>query len=161
MLFIDNLPERYHLAARQLVKFGITGLVGAVVDFGTLFLLRDVAGWRTLYTVFGTKLIGANMVSVFLAIVSNFTLNKYWTFRDRESNIASQGAGYFILNLFTWVLNQILTSFFTFHVAWIAVLFGDAAVYAAKMLAIAFILIINFFGSKFIIFRKRPVPGTM
>lgn len=151
------LISRYRIV-RQFIKFGLTGTVGATVDFGTYNILTRLVGWTTVYDIGRTKLIAANLVSVFLAILSNFLLNKYWTFRDPSQNVTVQGTSYFILNLITFTLNQLLTSFFIFHVALFDI-FGTQQDNAAKVASVGFILFINFFGSKFIIFRKRPAPA--
>lgn len=144
-----------HRGIRQFIKFGITGTIGAVVDFGSYNILTRLVGWTTIYDVLGQKIIAANLVSVFAAIFSNFLFNKYWTFRDRSVNVAAQGTSYFILNVITFVLNQLLTSFFIFRVAFFDT-FGAQQDNAAKVASICFILFINFLGSKFIIFRKKP-----
>jgi putative flippase GtrA len=154
--FISWLPLRYQNTARQFVKFAITGTVGAVVDFGTYGILTRAFGWTSTYLVLGYQISAPNNVSVFLAILSNFILNKYWTFRTPGGNIAGQGAGYFVLNVITWTLNQILMSYFTFRVPAFAAAFGDLRDIAAKVAAIAIILMLNFLGSKFLVFRKQP-----
>ncbi len=144
-----------------MAKFSITGGIGAVVDFSTYALLTRLVGWDTIYHVFGYNIIAANMVSVFLAIVSNFMFNKFWTFRDtRTSVVVGQGIGYLTLNAFTWTLNQILTSFFAFRVPLFAALFGEVRDFAAKAVAVAMILAINFLGSKFLIFQQRATRST-
>lgn len=148
------VPLRYHNVAKQFVKFGITGGIGAVVDFSTFAFLTRVIGWTTTYTAFGTQLILANNVSVFLAICSNFIINRYWTFKDTSESATKQGASYFLLNTFTWALNQILVSFFVFRMPIFTQLFGSQRDYAAKAIAIGLILFINFFGSKLFIFKK-------
>lgn len=155
------VPEQYQRVARQFLKFGVVGTVGAIVDFGTYNIMTRGLGWQTIYEVWGYKLIAANLVSVLLAILSNFLLNKYWTFRNREAGAAvRQGVGYFALNGVTFVLNQILTSFFAFQVPVVEAIFGSQKDNAAKALSIGFILFINFLGSKFLIFRKKnPVQN--
>lgn len=153
MLFMGNTLRRYQGLTRQFVKFGITGTIGAVVDFGTYTFLTRWLGWDTIYIILGLEVIAANTVSVFLAILSNFILNKYWTFRDREEQVVQQGVSYFAFNTVTWVLNQILTSLFTFQVPLFTVLFGSKRDFVAKALAIALIMFINFLGSKLLIFR--------
>lgn len=152
---IERLPQRYHRLARQFVKFGVTGIIGATVDFSVYALLTRVVGWTTLYSVWGYEISAANNVSVLLAIMSNFLFNKYWTFRQLEGSFAKQGAGYFTLNVMTWALNQILMSYFAFRVPLFADWFGSSKDFAAKVAAIGIILFVNFFGSKLIIFRKR------
>ena len=153
---IQILPVQYQNTAKQFLKFGITGTIGAVVDFSTYNLLTRGLGWTTFYVVMGQKLVAANNVSVFLAIVSNFLFNKYWTFRDKSSGVLKQWAGYFGLNLVTWVLNQFLMSYFTFQVPLMETIFGGQKDNAAKALAISFILFVNFIGSKFLVFNRKP-----
>ncbi len=147
------VPDRYHTIAKQFVKFGITGAIGAIVDFSTFGFLTRIIGWHTTYTILGNEIIAANNVSVFLAICSNFIINRYWTFKDTTESAAKQGAGYFTLNFFTWILNQILVSYFAFHVLFIGQMFGSNKDLAAKVLAIGIILFVNFFGSKLFIFK--------
>lgn len=139
---------------KQFIKFAVVGAIGAVVDFGTYNILTRLIGWRDVYFLFGYEIIAANLVSVFLAIISNFILNKYWTFRDTNEQVVQQGSQYFLLNAVTFVFNQILTSFFTFRVPLVAALFGSQSDNAAKALAIGLILFVNFAGSKFLIFRR-------
>ena len=149
------VPTRYQTAARQFLKFGVTGTIGAVVDFSIYNLLTRGFGFTAFYYILGQRIIVANNVSVLLAIISNFVLNKYWTFRDPSKKLVQQGVGYFVLNAFTWVLNQLLMSFFTFQVPLVSAVFGSQKDNAAKALAIGVILFVNFFGSKFFVFRKR------
>jgi putative flippase GtrA len=152
---VSILPRRYQNTAKQFIKFAITGTIGAIVDFGTYAILTRLFGWVTTYTVLGTEIVAANNVSVFLAVCSNFIINRYWTFHSVEGNAARQGIGYFILNTFTWALNQILVSLFVFHTPLFTQLFLDQRDIAAKVAAIVIILFINFFGSKLLIFRGK------
>lgn len=152
---VGLVPWRYQKMARQFLKFAVTGVVGAIVDFGTYNIITRGIGWTAFYEVFGQKIIIANNISVFLAIISNFILNKYWTFRDPSKKVMRQYTAYFGLNFVTWVLNQLLVSFFAFQVPLVIVIFGSQADNAAKVLAIGIILFINFFGSKFLIFRRK------
>ncbi len=152
---VEKLPARYQNTAKQFIKFGVTGTIGAIVDFSSYALLTRGFSWTATYHLLGQEISAANNVSVLLAILSNFLFNKRWTFRDTNKNIAGQGASYFVLNIFTWTLNQLLMSFFTYQVPWLEALFGQQKDFVAKALAIGIILFINFFGSKFLIFRKQ------
>lgn len=155
---VGFFPIRYRNIARQFIKFGITGTIGAIVDFSTYNILKRGFGLEYEYIVWGQHILLANNISVFLAIVSNFILNKYWTFRDQRKDVVGQWTGYFILNLFTWALNQLLVSFLIYKVVIMEVIFGDQRDNAAKVIAIGLILFVNFLGSKFIVFKKRPAP---
>jgi len=154
MDFIINRLNTSSPLARQAIKFGVTGTIGAIIDFSTYTILTRVLNWERVVSFFGFEVIAANMVSVLLAILGNFLLNKYWTFRDNNEQVLQQGLTYFGFNTVTWVLNQILTSVFVFRVAWLGTLFGDQRDFVAKALAIGVIMFVNFLGSKFLIFRK-------
>ncbi len=140
---------------RQFVKFGMVGTVGFVVDFGTYLVLTRVLGWQTVFRIFGYEVIAPNLVSVLIAMLAVFTLNKYWTFRDPRADVlARQGASFFAVYAITYVLNQILTSFFAFRVPLLQNVFAENTDLAAKILAIAIITLVNFSGSKFLVFRS-------
>jgi len=68
---ITNPVERY-----RFVKFAIVGSIGALVDFGIANLLIHI---------FNTSLVLAGTISFVCAILSNFTLNRYWTYPDSRS----------------------------------------------------------------------------
>lgn len=153
--FIILVPPRYQNMVRQFLKFGITGSIGAVIDYTSYITMTRVFAWEKTFPVFGFEIIAANVVSVFLAITIMFFFNKYWTFRNRQDNILQQGLGYFGLNLTTFVLNQLLTSFFAFQVPLLILIFGSSRDLVAKALAIGIILFLNFFGSKFLVFRRK------
>lgn len=151
---INKLPLRWQKTAKQFLKFGVTGVIGAIVDFSTYNIITRGFGWVSFYVVFGQKIIIANNISVFLAVISNFLFNKYWTFRDPSKKVGQQYAAYFAMSFVTWVINQLLVSFLTFRVPLMVEMFGGQADNMAKVLAIGAILFLNFFGSKFLIFRK-------
>lgn len=76
--------------AERFTKFLLVGTWGFVVDFGTLTLLVELVGLPELVAentplsaTFG--LILANTISFSLAVVSNFTLNRYWTYPESRS----------------------------------------------------------------------------
>lgn len=151
---LQIVPPQYQQVARQFIKFGITGTIGAIVDFGTFAFLTRILDWNTTYTVFGTEILAANNVSVFLAICSNFIINRAWTFNDVSGNAAKQGAGYLLFNIVTWALNQYLVAIFYDWQLFIG-LFDENRDFVAKAVAIILILFVNFTGSKLIIFRKK------
>ena len=65
----------YIFAYSAFVKFVIVGLIGFVVDFGFAYLF--------IYGLHINKA-GANMLSAELAIVSNFLLNNFWSFKHKK-----------------------------------------------------------------------------
>jgi putative flippase GtrA len=60
----------------RFIRFAIVGVIGAVVDFGTMNLLSHT---------FAMSLVWAGTISFIAAIISNFTWNRYWTYPDSRS----------------------------------------------------------------------------
>jgi len=166
--------EKLKKNIRQFLKFGVVGGIGFVVDMGTYFVMTRFLGVTTVFCLgknayvanlasepsqscsySHAPLILATMFSVFLAIISNFILNKSWTFKGTGGNVTTQGASYFALNIFTWFLNQVLVAFFVTHLIYIERHFPHYIDIIAKILAVAIILFFNFFGSKFLVFKKK------
>jgi putative flippase GtrA len=71
-----NLYQNNRKEAVRFVKFAIVGAVGAVIDFGILNLMHGAFEWPLLW---------ANTLSVSMAILSNFTWNRLWTFPESRS----------------------------------------------------------------------------
>jgi putative flippase GtrA len=76
--------------AERFTKFLLVGTWGFIVDFGTLTFLVEVvelpqlvAEHTGLPETYG--LILANTISFTLAVISNFTLNRYWTYPESRS----------------------------------------------------------------------------
>lgn len=151
---IQRIPVRYQKVTRQFIKFGITGMIGAVVDFGTYAIITRGFDWNHYYLVLGRRISVANNISVFLALISNFLINKYWTFRYLQGNVVGQGLSYFSFNLVTWTLNQFLVSYFAFELLIFESFFGHNKDIAAKVAAIGIVMFFNFLSSKLLIFRN-------
>jgi len=82
--------------ARRFVKFLVVGTIGFVVDFGS---------FNILYRVLGFHPVLAQTISFCLAVTSNFTWNRLWTYPESRSKpIARQFAQFFILNLIAWLV---------------------------------------------------------
>ena len=58
---------------RVLVRYGLTGLAGVLVNLGSLQILLELGLHKLL----------ASPIAIELSIVSNFLMNNYWTFADR------------------------------------------------------------------------------
>jgi putative flippase GtrA len=79
-----------------LVKFGVVGLIGLVIDIALFNALRLGAlgdGWVS-------TAIGAKTVSTSVAIICNWIGNRYWTFRrHRRKNYVREFAEYLVVSL--------------------------------------------------------------
>jgi putative flippase GtrA len=147
MLFImENINNIYHSNSqevRRFVKFSIVGAIGAVIDITLLNILHGVLGW---------PLFWANTVSVSVAILSNFTWNRLWTFpesrarkkRKQLPKFASVNlTGLLINNLIVVGVNALLIPYV-----------GDPWSYnIAKLIAIGIVLFWNFGANRFWTYR--------
>lgn len=59
----------------QFAKYFIVGISGLVIDMATLVLFKEVFGWWPVFAV---------MVNQLIILVYNFSLNKYWSFKNTE-----------------------------------------------------------------------------
>ena len=91
--------------AERFAKFLVVGTIGFIIDFGTLtFLVEvvDLPGLVSENSQFSETvgLIIANTISFTLAVLSNFTLNRYWTYPDSRSKpLGSQLIQFSIVSL--------------------------------------------------------------
>lgn len=119
-------------------KFLVVGTIGAVVDFGVLNLL---------HLRFGLPVLAANTCSFTLAVLSNFTWNRYWTYPESRSKpLTGQLGQFFIVNIAGWAINTgVLWALLGITTQW----FGPLGYNAAKAVAIGVVLFWNFFVNRF------------
>jgi dolichyl-phosphate beta-glucosyltransferase len=127
------------------IQYAIVGCLGTAIDLGSLYVLVDFLH---------VNLLVATAVSFILAVINNFTLNKYWTFKNRSSNIRKQ----FIKFLVVSIVGLLLTEMF------MAILvYGLKLWYLfAKLITSGLILTWNFLANKYWTFKDRIfyVPGN-
>lgn len=86
MNLIQNKLER-----NRFFRFMIVGTIGAIVDFIVMNILTHQVNMELVY---------AGSVSFFCAVISNFFLNRYWTYPDSRSRpLAKQLTMFFLVNL--------------------------------------------------------------
>ncbi len=84
--FLNNKKER-----ARFLKFAVVGIIGAVIDFGTMNLLTQKAEM---------SLVWAGTISFIAAIISNFIWNRYWTYPEsRSRSIMRQLIMFFAVNI--------------------------------------------------------------
>ena len=136
----------------KFIKFGVVGASGMVVDFGVLYLMRDVVGLPDLW---------ANTISFTAAATSNYFLNRIWTFRSRERQVGVEYLKFLAVSVVGLGVNNgvLLLS----RPLWPDLYSGTLAFagveidifYLFKLLAIAVTTLWNFFGNMLFTFRKK------
>jgi putative flippase GtrA len=100
----------------RFVKFGIVGIIGMVVDFSVLNVMKLVfegiglgEGARLPLEPREIQLVAANTLSFSAAVLSNFTWNRLWTFPEsRERPLGTQLVQYTVVNVAGWAINTVL-----------------------------------------------------
>jgi len=133
--------NRAHAALRtrhnwvQLAKFCVVGAVGYGVNLAVYAVLIHE----------GLHYLLAATCSFLVAVTSNYTWNRIWTFRDRRAGLAAQGMRFFVVSLASFAANLVVLH--------LLVTLG-----AGKLLgqAIAIVLVtpLNFVGHKLWSFRR-------
>jgi putative flippase GtrA len=144
----------------RFLKFCVVGVIGAVIDFGVLNLLVQVAGFSKVL---------ANACSFSAAVVSNFTWNRLWVYPEtRGEPLRAQFLQFLAVNLAGLFINTLI--FFSVDrwllgpagllagpVGSLALVAGvrhfDLAYNGAKVFATAVVLFWNFFVNRLWTFR--------
>lgn len=148
MSFIEKIEQSSFFKKNpnyfEFFKFSIVGVAGTVVDFGIYSILKNIFG---IYYIFATA------ISVFLAILNNFYLNKYWTFkRGKSGKTKIEYVRFFIVSITNYFLNIGITYYIVEFTNFESI-FGNFEDYFAKAVAIAIVLFGNYFGNKFWTFK--------
>jgi putative flippase GtrA len=121
----------------QLAQFSVVGAVGFVIN---------LAVYRTLVH-HGVEFLLAAVCSFLVAVTSNYTLNRAWTFREHRGHIGIQGMRFFAVSLVALGANLLL----------LELIVGAAGREKVLGQAIAIVLVtpLNFVGNKLWSFRRR------
>lgn len=120
----------------QLAKFCAVGAVGYAVNLAVYASLLHA----------GLHYLLAATCSFFVAVASNYTLNRHWTFRDRRGGVAAQGMRFFLVSLASLGANLIVL-----HLL-ITVGLGKLG---GQAVAIVLVTPLNFVGNKLWSFRRH------
>lgn len=95
MTIISNRRER-----ERFLKFAVVGTIGFGVDFLTFNLFRSGIGLSAEIS---------NVFSFTAAVISNFLLNRFWTFPDSRSKpVIGQLAQYAVVNIAGLIIRTVI-----------------------------------------------------
>ena len=119
----------------KFLKFGIVGFTGLFVDFGTTYVCKE---WLKIQKYI------ANSIGFIVAASSNYILNRVWTFKSQDPNIALEYTEFFIISLIGLAINN--------FILWVILTKFKINFYLAKLFAIAVVTVWNFLANYFITF---------
>jgi putative flippase GtrA len=139
-----TVRSRAHAALRarrnwvQLAKFCAVGAVGYAINLAVYAALLHA----------GLHYLLAATCSFLVAVTSNYTWNRLWTFRDRRGGVAVQGMRFFVVALASLGANLVVL-----HV----LITLGAGKLLGQAIAIVLVTPLNFVGNKLWSFRHRPL----
>ncbi|MEA4839631.1 MAG: GtrA family protein [Bacteroidales bacterium] len=127
------------LLKSSFLKYGVIGVFGLVVDMGIFYLLHKMLGVN--YVV-------SNIISSSLAVVHNFILNSFITFKVKD-RLLRRFASFYLIALVGMAVSSGMLA------VMIDGLSMDSMV--AKMISILIVAVIQYFLNKKLTFRKKRV----
>jgi dolichol-phosphate mannosyltransferase len=148
----------------QFLKFCVVGGLGIFVDLGVFSLLY----WGYFLDVWGqsTGTLYAQTISFCAAVTFNFVLNKIWTFQDverRKKQVTKQYLTFFAVSVSAWMIRTAIIYFLLNYkdvwmfyempfASWLIAILSIERF--ALLVAIVLVMLWNFFGSKYLVFKK-------
>ena len=133
----SEIARRIQLGTRkpanwmQLLKFGLVGGSGYVVNLAVFALLAEGAGLHHLL---------AALAAFCVAVSNNFFLNRHWTFRAGDGHAGFQAARFFAVSLVGLGVNLALLE--------LLVSVAEVPQLPAQAIAVALSMPVNFVGNK-------------
>ncbi|MDO8367677.1 MAG: GtrA family protein [Saprospiraceae bacterium] len=111
----------------KFIKFGIVGVSGVVVDFGVTWLLKEQ---------FRLNKYIANSTGFGCAVLSNYVLNRIWTFHSADPHVGVQFAKFTMVALIGLGINNAIIFLLTER--------RGVKFYPAKLIATGVVMLWNF-----------------
>ena len=124
------------LLLSKLLKFGIVGCSGMIIDFGTTYLCKEILKINKFLS---------NGIGFILAATSNYFLNRNWTFNSQTEDIGTQYVQFMIVSTIGLGINSLVLYLLNEKLKW--------NFYFSKLIAIATTTIWNFFANLLFTFK--------
>ena len=134
---LQRISVTFGISPKELtrfVKFAIVGVIGMAVDLTILTISREVLGLPLSLAV---------ALGFTVAVVSNFTWNRFWTFPEsRQRPIATQLVQFALVNLVGLGINEVIV--LGLYPVFLRLSHDPVAYLAAKVIAIGVVLFWNY-----------------
>lgn len=121
-----------------MLKFAIAGGAGLFIDMGLTLLFKEVLGFNVYI---------AHIIGFLCAVCSNYLLNKYWTFKERDMVSAAQFVFFLAVSFVGFVLS--FSSLFVLY-NYMVINF-----YLSKLISIGIVSIWNYSINRYVVFRDQ------
>lgn len=168
---IARIASKFGTQAKEVerfLKFAVVGVIGTVVDFGTLLVvqatfLKPTEPYKDI------KVMGAATVAFLAAVTSNFIWNRFWTYPDsRSRSLRRQMAQFTFINVVGLMIRNVWVRFTYVGIGtallptFVALMSRVSPGYvpapeadeklgtlAATLIAVAFVMLWNFFANRY------------
>ena len=120
----------------KLLKFGIVGCSGMIIDFGMTYLCKEILKINKFLS---------NGIGFILAATSNYFINRIWTFNSQTEDIGIQYAQFMTVSVIGLGINSLVLFLLNEKLKW--------NFYFSKVIAIAITTIWNFFANLLFTFK--------
>ncbi len=124
------------LLLSKLLKFGIVGCSGMIIDFGITYLCKEILKINK-FLSYG--------IGFVLAATSNYFLNRNWTFNSQSEDVGTQYIQFMIVSAIGLGINSLVLYLLNEKLKW--------NFYFSKLIAIAITTIWNFFANLLFTFK--------
>jgi putative flippase GtrA len=118
----------------QVIRFGIVGMLGMVIDFSITWFFKEKAAFNKLV---------ANAMGFSGAVIFNFFLNRSWTFHVDSGNNSTQFMRFVIVSLAGLAMNTLIVYLLTEK---------KVNFYISKLIAILIVFVWNYTANRFFTF---------
>jgi len=122
---------------QQLGKFCVVGAIGYLINLAVYDALLHE----------GLHYLVAATCSFLVAVTSNYTWNRLWTFRELRGHLGIQGMRFFVVSLAALGANLLVLH--------LLIAYAGLGRLLAQAIAIVFVTPLNFVGNKLWSFRRR------
>ncbi len=129
----------------KLIKFGVTGVANTAVDYIVSAIFFNLIGCpQVLSTALGFS----------CGVVCSYTINRSWTFKTKNGYFSPEFIKFIVVNIIGLLINIGLMALFTNIVFVNTSLSENAVFYISKIIITAVVMILNFVGSRFWVFKS-------
>lgn len=121
----------------QILKFGVVGVIAAIVDYGVLIGLKELLHMEVLI---------ASAISFCASVVVNYLLSMAFVFQSNKQNKLKEFILFVLLSVGGLCLNELIL--------WIAVYFSSVYYLVAKLFATMIVMVYNFVTRKIFLESK-------
>ena len=122
----------------QLIRFGIVGIIAALVDVGVLVVLKELLYMDVLW---------ASMISFCVSVTANYVLSMSFVFKSKGENRFKEFVIFVFLSIGGLCLNQ--------FILWIGIRFTSVYYLIVKLFAMIIVPIYNFITRKLFLESKE------